>query len=147
MSTHSRTSVTEAQSELLTVLDDVSEHVNWEFAANSYDGFSTCGFAHIGNIDGRSSFVRRIDGLAESNDTQVRSRSDGSYTIRVAGLDLSLRADYDSGYRLTLNNVGEFVDGVEYQRLDVRERLHELIRERLQYNAFIEDAHVRSRMD
>jgi len=147
MSTHSHTTVTEAQSELLTVLDDVSEHVHWEFDADSYDGFSTCGFAHIGNIDGRSSFVRRIDGLADSNDTRVTGRSDGSYNIRVAGLDLTLRADYDSGYRLTLNNVGEFVDGVEYQRLDVRERLHGLIRERLQYNGFIEDAHVRSRMD
>jgi len=56
-----RPGLTEAQSDLFETLDDVAEHVSWEFEPDDYQGISTIGFAHIKRIDGRSSFVQRLE--------------------------------------------------------------------------------------
>jgi hypothetical protein len=142
--------LTDAQHEMLVALDDVEQHIAWEFDPDEYRGISTCGFAHVANIDGRSSFVKRVRSLAKSDCVHVEEDerlSDTAYTIEVGGLEASLRPAHNSGYRLSITNVGSFISGPEYQRIDVRERLHGLLKRRLQYNGYLEDARVKSRMD
>lgn len=157
--------MTEAQSDLFETLDDVSEHLAWEFEPDNYEGLSTIGFAHIANIDGRSSFVKRIKSLANSDNPIVRENRNGyhielgdsrrgspvSQTAtrdgKVGKLSLMMMEAHDSGYRLSISNVSDFRSGPEHQRLDVRQRLHELVRDRLQYNGYCEDAYVKTRMD
>jgi hypothetical protein len=143
--------LTDAQHEMLVVLDDASEHVSWEFHEDCYQGFSTCGFAHIGNIDGRGSFVQRVRSLARERecvhiDEEYRHSGD-QYKIDVGGLEASLRPAHDSGYRLSISNVKDYIGGPEFQRMDVRERLHTLLLEKLQENGYLENARVKSRMD
>jgi hypothetical protein len=139
--------LTEAQSDMIATLDDVSEHVAWEFDSDNYHGPSTVGFAHI-SLDGNSSFASRIRSLSKSGCPHVEhnERRD-EYRIQVGGLELSLRSGHD-GYRLTVSNVKDYIGGPEFQRLDVRERLHSLVLERLRHNGYLEDhGQVRSRMD
>lgn len=141
-------SLTEAQRELIGDLDDVSEHVAWEFDPDEYRGISTCGFAHVGNIDGRASFVRRVQSLADTGKSIVQHGRNSGYRIQVGSLEMLLREDsYRGGYRLSIANVGAYINGPEYQRMDVRERLHGLVLERLQYNGYLSGARVYSRMD
>lgn len=140
--------LTDAQQELVSTLDDVAEHVAWEFDPEEYEGFSTCGFASIKNIDGRGSFVQRVKSLAESDHPAVTERERRSdYVISVGGASLRLSPERDSGYRLSLTNVSDFRSGPEYQRLDVRRRLHELVLGRLQYNGYCDRGRVHGRMD
>lgn len=139
--------LTETQTQMVADMDDVAEHVAWEFDADEYEGLSACGFAHITNIDGRSSFVKRIKSLADSRSPIVlhNERRD-EYDISVGGLELSLRNGHN-GYQLSVTNVQDFRPGPEFQRMDVRERLHSLVLGRLQYNGYLEGAWVKSRMD
>ena len=139
---------TENQRELIATLDDVSEHVNWEFDETEYQGASTIGFASIKNIDGRKSFVRSVKSAAENDDILYvqEGRNDG-YKIDVGGLEMSLSAGHKSGYRLSITNIGEFISGPAHQRLDVREDLHSLALQRLRKNGYLDNARIRSRMD
>lgn len=147
--------LTEAQSEMIGDLDDVAEHVAWEFDPDEYQGISTIGFAHIKNIDGRSSFVQRAKALADNDavgwvERDRRNPVSGRVApvrIEVGGLELRLAPSHDSGYRLSVSNVSDFRSGPEHQRLDVRERLNRLVLQRLQYNGYCEDAWVSTRMD
>lgn len=137
--------MTDAQTDLFETLDDVAEHVAWEFDPDEYTGISTIGFAHIGNIDGRSSFVQRVKSLADSDQPIVQENRRG-YHIDAGGLGLMLNQGTD-GYRLSISNVSDFRSGPEHQRLDVRERLHRLALNRLKQNGYLNDAVVYSRMD
>jgi hypothetical protein len=139
--------LTEAQHELISDLDDVAEHMHWEFDPDEYEGVSTCGFAHVANVSGNGSFVRRVRSLVKSDDERFRERRSGGYEINLSGLGLTVTRAHDGGYRVSVTNVQSFRSGPEYQRLDVRKELHRLLKERLQYNGYIEDAFVRSRMD
>lgn len=159
-----RQRLTEAQSEMIGDLDDVAEHVAWEFDPQNFEGISTCGFAHIGNIDGRSSFVRRIKSLADSDSDVVMANRRGWHIEvgqqnpqdslpresdgRPSGMNLNLMKDgHRGGYRMSLSNVQHYMSGPEYQRMDVRERLHDLVLERLQSHGYLERARRYSRMD
>jgi hypothetical protein len=51
---------TPAQQELIAHMDDVAEHVAWEFDPDEYQGISTIGFAHIHGINGNGSFMSRV---------------------------------------------------------------------------------------
>jgi len=144
------TRLTDAQTELVADLDDVAEHVLYEFDPDEYDGVGTAGFAHIRGIDGRSSFVRRCSSLAESDSVdwiQIPDRRD-SIRIEIGGIQLSLTPNRDSGYRCSITNVSDIRPGPEHQRLDVRERLHRLLLDRLQYHGYLQrGVWVTSRMD
>lgn len=150
-----RPGLTEAQTDLFETLDDVAEHVSWEFDPDEYQGISTIGFAHIKRIDGRSSFVQRAKALADNDAVGwvTRDRRNpvqgrvAPVKIEVGGLELRLAPSHDSGYRLSVSNVSDFRGGPEHQRLDVRERLNRLVLNRLQYNGYCEDAWVSTRMD
>jgi hypothetical protein len=140
---------TDAQETLITDLADVTDHVAYEFDADEYEGVGTCGFAHVSGLNGNRSFVRRVKSAADNEaiDHVEHGRNDG-YRIDLGGLELSLRKDsYRGGYRLSIINVGDFRPGPEHQRMDVRERLHRLVLNRLQYHGYAGDARVRSRMD
>lgn len=148
----STTRLTDAQHEMVGDLDDVAEHVAWEFDADEYQGMSTCGMASITNIDGRSSFVRRVKSLATSDAVDwIRNagRPDvDKYVIEIGSLDLLLtHSEYHGCYRLSLTNIGEIMGGPEMQRMDVQERLHDLVLERLRYRGYLDDARRTSRMD
>lgn len=136
--------LTDAQEQMITDLDDVAEHVAYEFDPDEYRGISTIGFAHI-KVDGRCSFVQRVKSLAESNHGMVRQNRRG-YHIDVGGLGLML-SDGTDGYRLSVSNVSEIMGGPEHQRMDVRERLHDLVLERLRSHGYLENARRYSRMD
>jgi hypothetical protein len=167
-----RPGLTEAQTDLFETLDDVAEHVSWEFDPDEYQGISTIGFAHIKRIDGRSSFVQRAKALADSENLSgspqasdqrssdndavewvVRDRRNpvsgrvAPVKIEVGSLQLRLAPSHDSGYRLSVSNVSDFRSGPEHQRLDVRERLNRLVLNRLQYHGYCDDAWVSTRMD
>jgi hypothetical protein len=138
--------LTDAQHELLGTLDDVAEHVHTEFDPSEYDGFSTAGFAHI-RISGNSSLYRSLVSLARSDNPHVFHDQRGDMRVDVGGLNLSVLENHSGGYRLSIANVSDFRPGPEYQRLDVRERLHSLVLERLRYNGYAGEARVYSRMD
>lgn len=141
-----QTGLTERQEELLVALDDTAEHVSWEFEPEAYQGVSTIGFAHIAGIDGRSSFMQLLRTLAESGNEHVVEHRDG-YMIEIGRLALSVLPAHNGGYRMSITDVGAYRDGPEHQRLDVRERLHNLVLNRLQYNGFLTGCRVKSRMD
>lgn len=139
---------TENQRELIAALDDTSEHVNWEFDEDEYQGASTIGFASVKGIDGRKSFVRSVRSAAENDDIPyVQEGQNGGYKIDVGGLEMSVSSGHNSGYRLSITNIRDFMSGPAHQRLDVREKLHSLALERLQKNGYLQEAYVRSRMD
>lgn len=143
---------TDAQTHAMNALDDVAEHVAWEFDPDEWRGVSTCGMAHVAIPDGRASFIQRVRSLADVDDEYVdwiehAPRNRDGYRISIGGLDLSLRDGYRD-YRLSITNIGEIVGGPEMQRLDVQERLHQLVLDRLQYDwDYLADSRVRSRMD
>jgi len=151
--------LTDAQTELVADLDDVAEHVLYEFDPDEYDGIGTAGFAHIRGIDDRSSLIRRCSSLADSNSVDWiqyddrgpgRSDRDESAPLRVeiGGLQLRLAPNHDGGYRCTITNVSDIRPGPAHQRLDVRERLHQLLLDRLQYHGYLQrGVWVTSRMD
>lgn len=141
-----RQAPTDAQAEFVGDIDDVAEHVSWEYDSDKYDGPGTCGFAHIANIDGRSAFVKRVKSVANSGYKCVQENRRG-YIISVGGLEMSLTKNHDSGYRLSITNVSDFQPGPSFQRIDVRERLHGLVLERLNKYEYCQDARVKSRMD
>jgi len=142
-----RSGLTEAQSDLTETLDDVAEHVAWEFDPDEYDGFGSCGFAHI-QMDGRCSFAQRVKSLASSDHSMVeevdRGPSATEYQIQVGGLQMVLN---EAGNRLSVTNVSDFRPGPEHQRLDVRIRLHELVLHRLQSHGYLDEARIYRRMD
>lgn len=142
--------LTEAQHEMTGALDDANEHLHWEFDPDEYKGFSTCGFAHIRISDGRCSFVQMIRGLAKHPHTLVqedtRSHSGPEYEWSFGDTRYSLRKGHDGGYRLNVS-ANHLFDGPEYQRMDVQERIHRLVLERLRAHGYLNDAGIRSRMD
>lgn len=138
--------LTEAQSDLIATLDDVAEHVAWEFDESEYQGFGTCGFAHI-QISGNSSLYRRLRSLAGSEHSMVEFDQREDIQVSVGGLELTVMENHDSGYRLSVRNVKDYISGPEYQRLDVRKRLHSLVLQRLRYNGYAESARIYTRMD
>jgi hypothetical protein len=138
--------LTEAQSDLIAALDDVSEHVAWEFDESEYRGISTCGFAHI-HFSGNSSLYRRLQSLAGSDHPDVEFDQRNDIVAQVGGLELTVMESHDSGYRLSIRNVKDYISGPEYQRLDVRKRLHSLVLERLRYNGYADSARIYTRMD
>lgn len=147
--------LTDAQEQLIGDLDDVAEHVAWEFEPVPPESYGTCGFAHIGNIDGRSSFVQRAKSLADDDriDTVTRDRRNpvsgrvAPVRFEIGGLELRLAPAHDSGYRLSISNVQDFQSGPAFQLMDVREELHSLVLQRLQKHGYLTDAYVSSRMD
>lgn len=146
--------LTDAQKQLIMDLDDVAEHVGFEFEPRDPESFGTCGFAHIANVDGRSSFVQRAKSLADETSVTIVSRDSRVVSGRVApvkidypGLELRLAPAHDGGYRLSINNVRDFQSGPAFQRMDVREELHRLVLQRLQKHGYLTDAYVSSRMD
>lgn len=119
-------SLTTAQKEMVGTLDDVAEHVAWEFEYDESEA-SVVGFAKISNIRGTGSFVRRVQSLAKSEDVDwIRKKEEGEYYIEIGSLELSLGKSYDGGYELSVSNVRDFVSGTAYQRLDVRKKLNSL---------------------
>lgn len=154
MSTNRTRQLTDAQEQLLFGLDDAAEHVAWEFDPTEWEGIGTCGFAHIRIPDGRCSFVRRAKALAHSDnpavqvDQRVVSGGANQLTMSFGRLELSLGPSHRSGYRLSITNVQSLANGPSYQRIDLRERLHKLLLERLQSKwGFLEKARVYTRMD
>lgn len=145
-----RPNLTDAQTRLLEALDDAAEHAHWEFDPDEYRGVSTVGFARIKGISGNGSFYRSLQSMAETDNPLVRERDrrDG-YLIDVGGsLKLSVTSRYTGGYSMSITNVRDFIEGPEYQRLDVRERLHRLVLQRLQSDwGYLDDAYVVSRLD
>lgn len=139
--------LTDAQEQMIGDLDDVAEHVAWEFDADEYDGFGACGFAHI-KMDGRCSFSQRVKSLASSDHPMVekveRGPSAYEYQIHVGRLQMSLN---EAGNRLSITNVSDFRPGPEHQRIDVRIRLHELVLHRLQSHGYLDGARIYRRMD
>lgn len=151
-----RSQLTDPQHNMLGTLDDVAEHVAHEYDPDEYRGISTIGFAKIESIDGRSSFVQRAKSLADNpNVTGVqRDQRMPASNGRVAPIQISvgrptlrLAPLHDSGYTLSITNVSDFQSGPEHQRLDVQERLHELVLQRLRYHGYCDDARVHARMD
>lgn len=149
--------LTEAQDHLVSALDDAAEHVMWEWDQPDPHGIGTCGFAHITNIDGRSSFVQRAKSLADSDAVDWVSRDRRNpvrgrvapIAIEIGSLELRLAPSHDSGYRLSVSNIAQLVGGPAHQRIDVREELHRLLLQRLrnEWGYFNERARVYSRMD
>lgn len=141
--------LTEAQNEMLGVIGDAAEHVAWEFNESKYQGVSTCGFAHISGLNGNKSFVRRIKSMAGSDNINwVKEDRRGDYRIDVGGLELRLSKDeYNGGYRLSITNVQDYISGPEYQRMDVRQRLHSLLLDRLKYHGYAQEARIMVRPD
>jgi hypothetical protein len=146
-----RQRLTDAQEHLVGALDDAAEHVMYEWDKPDPHGTGTCGFAHIGKIDGRSSFVQRSKSLADNDDVSwvTSSRRNGiTITIEVGALELSLRPSHRSGYRLSITNIAELVGGPAHQRLDVRKELHRLLLERLSGEwGYLDTARVYGRVD
>lgn len=140
--------LTDAQHEMIGALDDAADHVMYEWDQPDPNSVGTCGFAHIGNIDGRGSFVSRIKSLADRGHRMVEETRRG-YEIHAGSLDLSLTKDsHRGGYRLTISNIPELVGGPAHQRIDVRENLHRMLLHRLQVQwDMLHDASVTSRMD
>lgn len=141
-----RTKLTDPQYNLIVALDDTSEHVSWEFESDEYNGPSTLGFAHIDNVDGRCSFIRNIKSMSALSRVDWITESNNRYMIEIGGLNLSVR-NSNSGYRISIDNVKDYVVGPEYQRLDVQERLHNLVLHRLQIHGYLKDARVYTKMD
>jgi len=140
--------LTDSQREILGDIDDVAEHVAFEFDPNQYAGIGTCGFAWISNIDGRCSFVRRCRSLADSDATDVVTFDrNNNMVIDCGQLEMLLQTDYSGGYCLSVTNVRDIIGGPSHQRIDAREAINSLVKERLQYNGYIPDARVKSRMD
>lgn len=140
--------MTDEQWDLIHTLDDVHEHVFFEFDRDDYQGPGTCGFANIRGIDGRGKLVRRLKSVAERGNQHVERVRDDRFQMHIGGLQLRLTPDQRSGgYRLSVTNIPEIMQGPEHQRIDVRKRLHQLVMERFQYNWYIPDAYVTSRMD
>lgn len=142
--------LTDTEHDMVAALDDTSEHVAHEFDPDDYVGMSTCGFASITNIDGRSSFVRRVKSLADTDLIDwVYQDQNGSYRIEIGSLELSLsHSDYHGCYRLSIVNTTELCHGANYQRMDAQERLHDLVLERLRSEwSLLEDAYRTSRID
>lgn len=138
--------LTDSQYDLIVALDDTAEHVSWEFDASNYQGPSTLGFAHIGDIDGRCSFIQNIKSLSSIPEVDCVSESRNAYTVEVGALELSIM-DLSSGYRVSVSNVKDYISGPEYQRLDVQERLNELVLHRLQSRGYLRDSRVITRID
>lgn len=145
--------ITEAQEDLLFSVEGVYLKFNRNFDKSEYDGFAAAGFAHITAIDGRCSFVQRSKTLAD-NPKITEFRRTASRSGRVSGVEIeagclrmTLKPAYDSGYRLSVSNIGELMEGPEFQRLDVREDIHSLVLEAFQNDGYLPDARVRSRMD
>lgn len=140
--------LTPAQSELISDLDDVAEHVAWEFDPDEYQGISTIGFAHIHGIDGNGSFMARVRSCVKSGQIEyITELRNGGYQIQISGLELHITKSHSGGYRASVTNVRSFKSGPEHQRLDVRERLNRLVLDRLQQHGYLNGAFVRSRMD
>jgi hypothetical protein len=138
--------LTEAQHEMLGVLDDIVEHLHTEFDSDDYQGPSTCGMAHIHDLSGNGSFVRRVKSLADSENPHVTERQRRGYVIEVGGVTMTLMPAHDTGYRLSVRT-SDLLPGPEQQRLDAQERIHKLALQRIRYNGYADDARVRSRMD
>lgn len=138
--------LTDAQYNLIVALDDTAEHVSWEFDENNYIGTSTAGFAHIGSIDGRCSFIQNVKSLSSIPEVDCVSESRNAYNIEVGNLELSIM-NLSDGYRVSVSNVRNYVSGPNYQRLDVQERLHRLVLNRLKSRGYLTDARVFTRID
>lgn len=145
-----RPGFTEPQEHLFHALDDAIEHLHWEFDVSDYQGPSTCGMASIWGIDGRGSFVRRMDALA-SNDSapQIERDRRGHLRVDIGGVEFLLRKNNRaSGYRLSITDVAIPDLGANWQRMDVQERLHQLLLNRLQDEwDYLDRAMVTSRID
>lgn len=144
--------MTDAQSEMVGALDDVAEHVAWEFDPEQYSGPSTCGFARIRGLDGRKTFVKRVKTLAVAGavgNSIVRESRNGGYIIDVGSLQMRLGEDsYHGGYSLSVTNLADIMDGPEFQRIDVQEEVHRLVLNRLQLEwDMAHEARVTSRID
>lgn len=141
--------LTEREESLLGALDDTSEHVAYEFDPDDYVGMSTCGMASITSIDGRSSFVKLVKSLADTDIVPgVNEDHNGSYKIEIGSLELFLsHSEYHGCYRLSITNTQDLCIGPNFQRMDAQERLHDLVLERLRYNGFLEGARRTSRID
>lgn len=139
--------LTEAQRELETALKNTSKHVSENFDEHRYTGPSTIGFAHISNVNGNGSFVRSIQSLSRVKSNRTVVNENGRYRVEKNGLKLSVTKAHNGGYRVSVSNVREFIDGPEHQRLDVRERLNRLVLEKLQEQGYLEGSYISSRMD
>lgn len=134
------------QWDLIGTLDDVSEHVFYELDLDDYRGPSTCGMASIKGIDGRSKLVRRAKSVADLRNRHVEHDGDG-FQLTIGGLEMILKPGHESGYWLSVSNLPEITQSPDYQRLDLQERVHRLVLERFQYNGYLADAYVSSRID
>lgn len=143
---------TDAQKRTNGAIDDALEHLASEWDREEYRGVSTCGFGRIKGLDGRKSLVRGLKLLARDDDYPqytLSGRKNDRVTIEVAGWQLSLSPNHDSGYSLSVTGFPDHYGvGADVQRMDLQERVHELILERLQsYWGLAEDAYVYSRID
>lgn len=146
MALTAESSLTEAQRDLIETLDDVSEHVAWEFNPDEYQGFSTAGFANI-HFSGNSSLYRLLTSLAASDCEHVERDARGNITASFGRLELSVYERHNSGYKLSIVNVRDYISGPEHQRLDARKRLHSLVLERLREHGYLDGARIYTRMD
>jgi hypothetical protein len=149
--------LTDAQRNMINALNDASEHTMYEWDKPDPESYGTCGFAHIGNIDGRGSFVQRAKSLADTDSVSwvTRDRRNtvsgrvAPVSIEIGSLDLRLAPAHGGGYRLSISNVAELVGGPAHQRLAVRRELHRLLLERLrgEWGYFNERTRVCGRVD
>lgn len=140
--------LTDAQHKLVGALDDTAEHVAWKFDQSEYEGPSTIGFASIDNINGRKSFVRSVQSASRSDSIDwIQERRDKEYRIEIGHLEMDLSSSYSGGYSLKVLNISDIVEGPKHQRLDLREKIHSLVLNRLRTYGYLEDARIRSRMD
>lgn len=139
--------LSETQKKLVKALDVASKSVSNNFDADEYKGLSTLGFAHISNVSGNSSFIRGIKSLANEHSENRVSENNGRYKVSFNSLELSVSKSHGGGYRVSVSNVSNFVNGPEYQRMDVREKLNQLVLDSLQNCGYLNDSYVSSRMD
>jgi hypothetical protein len=134
--------LTDAQYNLIVALDDTSEHIAWEFNGFTHYGPGTEGSAYIENIDGRCSFIQNLKSLADEPEIDFITYSNGSYHVKVGKMKLLIQNN--NGYTVKLDNVRDYVTGIEYKRVGVNKRLNQLVLQRLKSRGYLNDSVVTS---
>jgi hypothetical protein len=135
--------LTDAQYNLIVALDDTSEHIAWEFNAEIVNsGPGTEGSAYIENIDGRCSFIQNLKSLADEPEIDFITYSNESYHVKIGKMKLLIQNT--NGYTVKLDNVRDYVTGIEYKRVDVNKRLNQLVLQGLKSRGYLNDSVVTS---
>ena len=67
--------------------------------------------------------------------------SNGEYNVEIGNLELSI-INSSNGYKVYISNIRNHISKVNYDRLDVKEKLHHLDLNRLNYNGYLNESRV-----